>query len=97
MKAMLMSSLFISCVCGFMVVFSMRAHLLLTLFGMEFLMIILYMFLFITFKVNGLEMNFLILFLVMLVCEGSLGLSILVSLIRSHGNDMVNSLYMMLW
>nr|YP_009488388.1 NADH dehydrogenase subunit 4L [Trachypeplus jacobsoni]AWD31647.1 NADH dehydrogenase subunit 4L [Trachypeplus jacobsoni] len=87
----------ISYFCGFMVVFSMRAHLLLTLFGMEFLMVILYLIMYMNFIIYGLEFYFLMLFLVMLVSEGSLSLSILVAMIRSHGNDMIGSLYMMLW
>lgn len=33
------------------------------------------------------DIYILIVFLVFSVCEGSLGLSILVSIIRSHGND----------
>nr|YP_010563147.1 NADH dehydrogenase subunit 4L [Stephanitis chinensis]UYX61153.1 NADH dehydrogenase subunit 4L [Stephanitis chinensis] len=94
---MLMNSLLISYVCGFMVFFSMRVHLLLTLISIEFLMIIIYMMMFNVFMIFGNDLYFLILFLVMLVCEGSLGLSILVCLIRCHGNDMINSLYMLLW
>nr|AFI23509.1 NADH dehydrogenase subunit 4L [Ammianus toi] len=97
MKAMMINMLIISYVCGLIVFFSMRNHLLLTLMSIEFLMIIMYAFMYINFMNYGFELFFIILFLIMLVCEGSLGLSILVSLIRSHGNDMVNSLYMMLW
>nr|QAU54073.1 NADH dehydrogenase subunit 4L [Cellana radiata] len=36
----------------------------------------------------------LILFLTMSVCEASLGLAILVSIIRANGNDYVSSLFM---
>lgn len=39
-----------------------------------------------TFRV-GLEGVFVIFFLVMVACEGALGLSLLVSIVRSHGND----------
>nr|YP_009488362.1 NADH dehydrogenase subunit 4L [Metasalis populi]AWD31621.1 NADH dehydrogenase subunit 4L [Metasalis populi] len=94
---MLMNSLFISYVCGFLVFVSLRFHLLLTLISIEFLMIIIYMIMFHFFLIFSNDLYFLILFLVMLVCEGSLGLSILICLIRCHGNDLVNSLYMMLW
>nr|ARB50139.1 NADH dehydrogenase subunit 4L [Eteoneus sigillatus] len=98
MKAILMmSSLLISYLCGFLVMFSMRNHLLLTLISIEFLMVIMFLSLFIYLLIFGYEMYFIVLFLVMMVCEGSLGLSILVSMVRSHGNDMINSLYMMLW
>nr|ARB50152.1 NADH dehydrogenase subunit 4L [Perissonemia borneenis] len=98
MKAMtLMSIMVISYICGLIVFFSMRKHLLLTLMGVEFMMVNMYMIMFLNFLSYGCEFYFLIFFLVMLVCEGSLSLSILVSLIRSHGNDMINSLYLMLW
>nr|YP_010583752.1 NADH dehydrogenase subunit 4L [Sepia elegans]UXN83948.1 NADH dehydrogenase subunit 4L [Sepia elegans] len=38
------------------------------------------------------ENNIMMIIVVFGVCEASLGLSLLVSLIRSHGNDYVNSL-----
>lgn len=38
------------------------------------------------------ESNIMIIIVVFGVCEASLGLALLVSLIRSHGNDYVNSL-----
>nr|YP_009092569.1 NADH dehydrogenase subunit 4L [Pseudacysta perseae]AIR11950.1 NADH dehydrogenase subunit 4L [Pseudacysta perseae] len=90
-------SLYFSFLCGLMVMFSMRNHLLLTLISVEFIMIIVYSFMFMNFMSFNYEMYFLIMFLVMLVCEGSLGLSILVGLIRCHGNDMVSSLLLILW
>nr|YP_008854361.1 NADH dehydrogenase subunit 4L [Corythucha ciliata]AGM48385.1 NADH dehydrogenase subunit 4L [Corythucha ciliata] len=76
---------------GLMVMLSMRSHLLLTLISIEFLMTIIYLIMFYNFMIFSYEFYFLILFLVMIVCEGALGLSILVSLIRSHGNDMIGS------
>nr|YP_010710154.1 NADH dehydrogenase subunit 4L [Stephanitis nashi]WCS41454.1 NADH dehydrogenase subunit 4L [Stephanitis nashi] len=97
MEAMLMSSLLISYICGFVVFFTMHIHLLLTLISIEFLMIVIYMIMFNVLLIFNNDLYFLIIFMVMLVCEGTLGLSILVSLIRCHGNDMINSLYMMLW
>nr|YP_009685244.1 NADH dehydrogenase subunit 4L [Corythucha marmorata]QDM37013.1 NADH dehydrogenase subunit 4l [Corythucha marmorata] len=97
MKAIFMSIIMLCFFIGLMVLFSLRSHLLLTLISIEFLMIILYLIMFNNFMIFGYEFYFIILFLVMAVCEGSLGLSILVSLIRSHGNDMINSLYMMSW
>lgn len=38
-------------------------------------------------KCNGFELYFSIIFIVYCVCEGALGLAVLVSLIRTHGND----------
>nr|YP_009488349.1 NADH dehydrogenase subunit 4L [Dictyla platyoma]AWD31608.1 NADH dehydrogenase subunit 4L [Dictyla platyoma] len=97
MSAIFMINLMISFFCGFMVLFSMRDHLLLSLISIEFLMVMMYMLLYYNYTIYMYEMYFIVLFLVMIVCEGSLGLGILVGLIRSHGNDMINSLYMMLW
>nr|UBQ33980.1 NADH dehydrogenase subunit 4L [Cysteochila lineata] len=97
MKAMLMMIILFSLISGFVVVVSLRNHLLLTLIGIEFLMIIIFMMMYFNFITFGVELYFLMVFLVMLVCEGSLGLSMLISMIRSHGSDMVNSLYMVLW
>nr|YP_009488375.1 NADH dehydrogenase subunit 4L [Tingis cardui]AWD31634.1 NADH dehydrogenase subunit 4L [Tingis cardui] len=97
MITMLINSLIISYICGFTVLFSMRSHLLLTLIGIEFLMIVIYMIMFYNFIIFNFDLYFIMLFLILLVCEGGLGLSILVTLIRTHGNDMINSLYMMLW
>nr|WEL32839.1 NADH dehydrogenase subunit 4L [Ptygomastax nihilsulcus] len=76
---------------GVYVFSSKRKHLMLVLLSLEyiivslFLMIILYLLFF-----NN-ELYFIIIFMVMSVCEGVLGLSILVSMIRSHGNDYFNS------
>nr|UBQ33993.1 NADH dehydrogenase subunit 4L [Plerochila australis] len=97
MKAMLMMVIIFSLISGFIVMFSLRMHLLLTLISMEFLMITLFMIMYLNFTVFGVELYFLMIFLIMLVCEGSLGLSMLVSLIRSHGSDMINSLFMVTW
>nr|YP_009731651.1 NADH dehydrogenase subunit 4L [Neoplerochila paliatseasi]QHR79418.1 NADH dehydrogenase subunit 4L [Neoplerochila paliatseasi] len=97
MKAMFMMIVFISLISGFIVLSSLRSHLLLTLIGIEFLMIVIFLIMYFNFIIFGVELYFLMIFLIMLVCEGSLGLSMLVSMIRSHGSDMVNSLYMVLW
>nr|UPL65840.1 NADH dehydrogenase subunit 4L [Haedus sp.] len=94
---MLLSTIFFSFLSGIMVMLSMRKHLLLTLLGMEFTMLSLFIFMFYTFCFGSSDMCFLLYFLVMLVCEGALGISIMVTLIRTHGNDLIMSLYMMSW
>jgi NADH-ubiquinone oxidoreductase chain 4L len=39
----------------------------------------------------GYEMYFMMMFLTLAVCEGALGLAVLVSMIRTHGNDYFQS------
>nr|UPL65968.1 NADH dehydrogenase subunit 4L [Hyalopeplus sp.] len=81
---------------GLLVFCSMRKHLLLTLLSLEYLVLFIYL-LFILFFMNYLgNMYLIMIFLTFSVCEGVLGLSILVSMIRSYGNDQVNSLFI-LW
>lgn len=64
-----------------------RKHLLLILLSLEFVVISLYLNIFVYTRRLGNEQFFVIIFLTFRVCEGVLGLSILVSLIRTHGND----------
>nr|WNH42458.1 NADH dehydrogenase subunit 4L [Neoperla juxtadidita] len=74
-------------VCGSWVFASKRKHLLLTLLSLEFMVLSLFMFLFIYLNILYCELFFSMVFLTFSVCEGALGLSILVSMIRTHGND----------
>nr|YP_009441704.1 NADH dehydrogenase subunit 4L [Hydrochus carinatus]AOY39236.1 NADH dehydrogenase subunit 4L [Hydrochus carinatus] len=64
-----------------------RKHLLLMLLSLEFIVVSLYFNMFIYLSYFNYEYYFSMIFLTMSVCEGALGLSILVSLIRTHGND----------
>lgn len=66
-------------------------HLLIILLSLEFIVLRLFLFLFIYLSLFNYERFFRIIFLTFCVCEGALGLSILVSLIRTHGNDYFNS------
>lgn len=66
-----------------------RKHFLVILLRLEFLVISLYLLLRLNFCLLRNEYFFLIIFLTMRVCEGALGLRILVSLIRSFGNDYI--------
>jgi NADH-ubiquinone oxidoreductase chain 4L len=70
---------------------SNRKHLLVTLLRLEYLILSLFLFLFIYLLRSCIEIYFLIVFLVFRVCEGALGLSILVSMIRTHGNNYFQS------
>ena len=62
-------------------------HLLLILLSLEFMVLSLFIYLIIFLGFFCFEQYFRIFFLVYSVCEGALGLSILVILIRTHGND----------
>ena len=70
---------------------SNRKHLLITLLRLEYIVLSLFLFIYICFEFNIIEIYFLIVFLVFRVCEGALGLSILVSIIRTHGNNYFQS------
>lgn len=80
-----------------LLVFSLkRKHLLLMLLRLEFVVLSVYYVLFIYLSYLGRDYFFSIIFLTFRVCEGVLGLSILVSLIRTHGNDYFQS-FSLLW
>nr|QWQ55582.1 NADH dehydrogenase subunit 4L [Conocephalus gladiatus] len=66
---------------------SNRKHLLAMLLSLEFIVLSLFMMLFFFLSYFQFELYFSMVFLTFSVCEGALGLSILVSMIRTHGND----------
>lgn len=73
-----------------------RKHLLLILLRLEFVVLSVYLILFFYLSLIGNEYFFSMIFLTFSVCEGVLGLSVLVSLIRTHGNDYFQS-FSILW
>nr|YP_006503970.1 NADH dehydrogenase subunit 4L [Schedorhinotermes breinli]AFM92470.1 NADH dehydrogenase subunit 4L [Schedorhinotermes breinli]QAX91047.1 NADH dehydrogenase subunit 4L [Schedorhinotermes sp. 4 MW-2019]QAX91086.1 NADH dehydrogenase subunit 4L [Schedorhinotermes sp. 8 MW-2019]QAX91099.1 NADH dehydrogenase subunit 4L [Schedorhinotermes breinli] len=78
-------------ICGLWSFTSNRKHLLSTLLSLEFIVLVLYLSLYYYFCMFSYNLFFVVYFLVFSVCESSLGLSILVSMIRSHGNDYFQS------
>ena len=64
-----------------------RKHLLLMLLSLEFIVLSLYMIIFFYLSLYDFEYFFSLIFLTFSVCEGVLGLSLIVLLIRTHGND----------
>uniref|UniRef100_A0A891ZJU6 NADH-ubiquinone oxidoreductase chain 4L n=1 Tax=Cantharis plagiata TaxID=433532 RepID=A0A891ZJU6_9COLE len=84
------------CLISLIVLLLKSKHLLLMLMSLEFLVIYIYFGLFIMMTYLNYEYYFVMIFLTMSVCEGTLGLSILVSLIRSYGNDYFQS-FNVLW
>nr|UPL66007.1 NADH dehydrogenase subunit 4L [Embiophila sp.] len=91
---MLISLMFVS---GVLVFISTRKHLLLTLLSIEYLVLSLFMLFYMVMFVSGVGGFMIFLFLTFSVCEGVLGLSILVSLIRLHGNDTLKSISFVSW
>nr|QNE85579.1 NADH dehydrogenase subunit 4L [Pegomya bicolor] len=85
---MLPSILFIMGVFTFI---SNRKHLLSMLLSLEYIVLSLFFLLFIYLNMFNYENFFSMMFLTFSVCEGALGLSILVSMIRTHGNDYFQS------
>nr|AKF78375.1 NADH dehydrogenase subunit 4L [Nothochrysa sp. YTD-2015] len=84
MNMFLSMMMFIS---GIIVYVLKRKHLLCTLLSLEFIVLSLFYLLFMMYMNYNYEYYFTMIFLVFSVCEGALGLSILVSMIRTHGND----------
>nr|AIW64773.1 NADH dehydrogenase subunit 4L [Pielomastax soochowensis] len=82
--------------CGVYVYSSSRKHLLMVLLGLEYMVLSIYTLIVLYLMLYMKSLFFLVLFLVFSVCEGALGLSILVSMIRSHGSDFFNS-FSLLW
>nr|QOV03320.1 NADH dehydrogenase subunit 4L [Orectochilus villosus] len=92
--------MFYFCIMSFMFMFisgvyvfsSKRKHLLLMLLSMEYIILSLYSLLFIYLSMYMLEYYFGLFYLIFCVCESVLGLSLLISLIRTHGNDYFHSM-----
>nr|YP_009529052.1 NADH dehydrogenase subunit 4L [Ephestia elutella]AXU98859.1 NADH dehydrogenase subunit 4L [Ephestia elutella] len=83
--------MFMMFVIGNLIFSSKQKHLMIVLLSLEF--IVLSMFFMFLLYLSSIENNMymLMVFLVFSVCEGALGLSILVSMIRTHGNDYFQS------
>nr|AOY40260.1 NADH dehydrogenase subunit 4L [Bostrichoidea sp. KM-2015] len=73
-----------------------RKHLLSILLSLEFMMLGVFIMMVYYFSYFNYEFYFLMVFLTFAVCEGALGLAILVSMIRTHGNDYFSS-FNVLW
>lgn len=68
-----------------------------TLLRLEILVLVIYLLFFIFIINYNCGGYFILLFLTFSVCEGCLGLAILVSLIRCHGNDIIMTLNILSW
>nr|YP_010716036.1 NADH dehydrogenase subunit 4L [Parnassius simo]WDE75746.1 NADH dehydrogenase subunit 4L [Parnassius simo] len=77
--------------CGNMIFISKHKHLLIVLLSLEFIVLSVFFLMMIYLNYIEYDMYMLMVFLLFTVCEGALGLSILVSMIRTHGNDYFKS------
>nr|WMV00475.1 NADH dehydrogenase subunit 4L [Rhodopsalta leptomera] len=71
-----------------------RKHLMTALLSLELIILSLFCSLSFIFSVKMYDMHILLIFLVFSVCEGVMGLTCLVVLIRSHNNDKLVSMSM---
>nr|YP_009485691.1 NADH dehydrogenase subunit 4L [Carbula sinica]AVZ00827.1 NADH dehydrogenase subunit 4L [Carbula sinica] len=82
---------------GIIVFCSIRKHLLLSLLSLEYIVLCVFLGLILFMMFYGYELYLSLIFLVFSVCEGALGLSILVKMIRNQGNDYLSSLSLLSW
>nr|YP_010701700.1 NADH dehydrogenase subunit 4L [Dasysyrphus albostriatus]WCJ53261.1 NADH dehydrogenase subunit 4L [Dasysyrphus albostriatus] len=76
---------------GILIFISNRKHLLSMLLSLEYIVLSLFYLLFVYLNIYNFEGYFSMIFMTFSVCEGVLGLSILVSMIRMYGNDYFQS------
>nr|QLM01551.1 NADH dehydrogenase subunit 4L [Palaemon varians] len=81
----------ISLCCGLLAFVGKRKHLLSVLLSLEFIMLSIFWFMLGSTSFLGSDSYFMMYFLTLAACEGALGLGLLVSIVRSHGNDNFNS------
>nr|UPL65269.1 NADH dehydrogenase subunit 4L [Largus sp.] len=72
-------------------------HILLSLFALEFIILLLYFLFFFFLLMFGVDLYFIMFYISFSVCEGALGLGVLVNMIRNHGNDYLLSLSILSW
>ena len=73
--------------CGLWRFTAYHKHLLNSLLRLEFIMLGVFWLMRIQIAAIGVEGYFTLFFLTLAACEGALGLSLLVLIVRSHGND----------
>nr|UFK32160.1 NADH dehydrogenase subunit 4L [Michalowskiya breviprocessa] len=81
----------------FMSLFSLiiiRKHILLCLISLEFIVLSLLLMFFVYCLTFNYSFYIYLVMMTFYVCEGVLGLSVLVYMIRCHGNDYLNSMYL---
>nr|YP_010373781.1 NADH dehydrogenase subunit 4L [Malcus setosus]UPI55282.1 NADH dehydrogenase subunit 4L [Malcus setosus] len=74
-----------------------RNHILTVLFSLEYLVVVVFFLFFMYLLFMGYDLYYILIYLVFSVCEGALGLGILVNMIRMHGNDYLSSFSILSW
>nr|YP_010049519.1 NADH dehydrogenase subunit 4L [Mirocaris indica]QPL15854.1 NADH dehydrogenase subunit 4L [Mirocaris indica] len=80
-----------SLLCGLLAFVGGRKHLLNTLLSLEYIMLSIFWFMVVMLVNLGGDSYFVLFFLTLAACEGALGLALLVSVVRTHGNDNFSS------
>nr|YP_010990334.1 NADH dehydrogenase subunit 4L [Sinolapotamon palmatum]WOW98750.1 NADH dehydrogenase subunit 4L [Sinolapotamon palmatum] len=83
-------SSFIMIISGLWSFINYHKHLLNSLLSLEFMMLGVFWLLMLQVSNMGSEVYFVLFFLTLVACEGALGLSLLVLIVRSHGSDYFN-------
>nr|YP_008758261.1 NADH dehydrogenase subunit 4L [Notochthamalus scabrosus]AGX31544.1 NADH dehydrogenase subunit 4L [Notochthamalus scabrosus]AGX31557.1 NADH dehydrogenase subunit 4L [Notochthamalus scabrosus]AGX31583.1 NADH dehydrogenase subunit 4L [Notochthamalus scabrosus]AGX31596.1 NADH dehydrogenase subunit 4L [Notochthamalus scabrosus]AGX31609.1 NADH dehydrogenase subunit 4L [Notochthamalus scabrosus] len=76
---------------GFWIYVSKRKHLMNMLISLEYIVLSIFLLVVLVSFTLGLETYVSLMFLIASVCEGSLGVGIMVGMVRSHGSDYVSS------
>nr|YP_009047724.1 NADH dehydrogenase subunit 4L [Striatobalanus amaryllis]AGZ92374.1 NADH dehydrogenase subunit 4L [Striatobalanus amaryllis] len=76
---------------GTWIYISKRKHLMNMLISLEYIVLSTFMLLMLVAFTMGLETYLSLIFLVASVCEGSLGVGMMVGMVRSHGSDYISS------
>lgn len=84
-------------ICGFLRFCLNYQHFLINLISIEFIMLRLFLFSYIYILIIKFELIFLIVFLTFIVREGVLGLTLLIVLVRSIGNNYFQSINLFKW
>nr|YP_009484181.1 NADH dehydrogenase subunit 4L [Charybdis bimaculata]AVQ04901.1 NADH dehydrogenase subunit 4L [Charybdis bimaculata]AXB37181.1 NADH dehydrogenase subunit 4L [Charybdis bimaculata] len=77
--------------CGCWGFISYSKHMLNTLLSLEFMMVGVFWLMSSQLSLIGSEVYFSLFFLTLAACEGALGLTMLILVVRSHGNDVFSS------
>nr|UFK32173.1 NADH dehydrogenase subunit 4L [Uniformus sp.] len=81
----------IMCLISFLLI---RKHILLCLISLEFIVLSLLFMIFMFCLMYNYSYYLYLLMMTFYVCEGVLGLSVMVSMIRCHGNDYLGSMFL---
>lgn len=76
---------------GTWIYISKRKHLINILIRLEYIVLAVFLLLILITLIIGLETYVRLIFLVASVCEGRLGVGIIVGIVRSHGSDYIRS------